>query len=412
MSQDETIRRAIEATRLVRDLSDSTGTPVQYQYSPESFTGTEREFARDICNAVIDAWEPKPERKIIINLPATVEMSYPKVFADQIEWMSRNLKSRDSVIVSVHTHNDRGCAVAATEFGLMAGAERVEGTLFGNGERAGNADLVVLALNLYTQGIDPELCFRNLPEIRALYEECTGLSVPDRHPYAGDAAPIAFSGTHQVAIRKSLEYREASGDPRWNVAYLPIDFNDVGLSYTPIVINSQSGKNGTAFVLNSQFGLQIPKEMEGEVSAVVQRWCEQHGTSISPDTMMELFNREFVGRSGPIELHGYSNTSAFTGGQESHSDLTLRINGQVMQAHGLGNGPIDAAVNALANANHPLKVLSFSEHSLSAGSEASAIAYVQVECRGVSRFGVGVNTNSERASIEALISALNRTLKV
>jgi 2-isopropylmalate synthase len=408
MSKDDTIRRAVQATKLVRELSVRTDTPVQYQYSPESFTGTELEFARDICNAVIDAWKPTSDNPIIINLPATVEMTSPNVYADQIEWMSRNLNHRENVIISVHPHNDRGTGVAAAELALQAGADRIEGTLFGNGERAGNVDIVVLALNLYTQGINPMLDFRDIPQIREVYEQCTGLVVPDRHPYAGDAAPIAYSGTHQIAIRRTLEERKKSGQRLWDVAYLPINYAEIGRSYTPIVINSQSGKNGTAFVLQDQFGVQVPKEMEAEVGKVVQEWCEHMQCPISPDKIKELFDGEFVNRSGVIHLRGFSHATKEDGAHRCEATLDLTINGREISVEGRGNGPIDAAVDALASIGQPVQVDSFSEHSLNAGSDASAMAYVKVTRDGISCYGAGIDTSSELAAIRALVSAVNR----
>jgi 2-isopropylmalate synthase len=408
MSKEETIRRAVHATRLVRELSVRTDTPVQYQYSPESFTGTELEFAREICNAVIAAWKPTSRNKIIINLPSTVEMSSANVYADQIEWMSRNLNHRENVIISVHPHNDRGTGVAAAELALQAGADRIEGTLFGNGERAGNVDIVILALNLYTQGINPALDFSNIPEVREVYEQCTGLVVPARHPYGGDAAPIAYSGTHQIAIRRTLEERRKSGTPLWDVAYLPIDHARIGRSYTPIVINSQSGKNGTAFVLQDQFGIQIPKAMEGEVGAMVQAWCDRMGTAISPEKIKQLFEGEFVHTPGVVHLRGFSHTAKADGAYRCEAILDVTVRGRELSIEGHGNGPIDAAVDALASIGQSIEVGSFSEHSLGSGSSASAMAYVQVTKNGESRWGVGIDTNSELAAIQALVAAVNR----
>ena len=410
MSKDETMERAVEAARLVRKLSDYHSTPVQYQYSPESFTGTERDFARDICNAVIEAWEPTPEHKLIINLPATVEMSTSNIFADQVEWISRYLKRRDSVILSVHPHNDRGTAVAAAELALMAGAERIEGTVFGNGERAGNVDLVILALNLFTQGVDPGINLKELPKVREVYERCTGQKVPDRHPYGGEASPIAYSGTHQTAIKRCLEQRAMTQDPLWNVAYLPIDFEDVGRSYAPIIINSQSGKNGIAYVLETELGFKIPKEMESEVSSVVQSWCDKHGTSITSELMKKLFEEAFVHRTGVFEYCSFKHLAQHEDACGTKVNLALYINKHLIEQEGAGNGPIDAAVDALQKLGKEVSVISFSEHSLAAGSAASAVAYVQVACNGVTRFGVGIDTSTEVAGVKALISALNRTV--
>jgi len=410
MSKDETMRRAVEATRLVRQLSARSGVQVQYQYSPESFTGTELEFARDVCNEVIKAWQPTSDNKIIINLPATVEMSSPDIYADQIEYMCRSLAERDNVIVSIHPHNDRGESVSAAQFALRAGANRVEGTLFGNGERAGNVDIVVLALNLFTQGINPMLDFSDLPRVRQVYEECTGLKIPDRHPYAGDAAPIAYSGTHQVAIRKTLAAQKNSGSKLWDVAYLPINFSRVGREYNPIVVNSQSGKNGSAFVLESQFGIEIPKKMESEVGRVVQKWCDERGTKISPDTIKDLFTREFVHRDGLLALRGFSQHHAETKAKDIAIELGVEIHGKRFDVEGRGNGPIDASVDALRGIGQNVEVKSLHTHSLGEGSGAQAIAYVEVEREGVVCFGVGIDTNTELAQIKALFSGVNRAV--
>jgi 2-isopropylmalate synthase len=409
MSKDETIARAVRATAVVRQLADRADLPVILQYSPESFTGTEREFARDVCNAVIDEWIPSPDRKIIINLPSTVEMATPNVYADQIEWMSRSLHSRANVTLSVHPHNDRGTAIAAAELAQLAGAQRVEGTLFGNGERAGNVDLVVLALNLYSQGIDPMLDFRDLPRIQRAYEEITERPVPERHCYAGTLSTMAFSGTHQAAIRACLEGR-TSEDP-WDVAYLPIDFKDIGREYIPIVINSQSGKNGVAYALRHNFGLEVPKKMEGEIMSLVQAWCDRTGTVIPPETILSLFNTEFVDVRTPILFTNFESSHVEVDGQRLVcASLMVQFKGMEHTLVGHGNGPIDATVAALSVLDITFNVRDFKEHSLDEGSSAKAIAYVQVEMEGSTKYGVGVHTDSEEAAIRAVISGVNRHL--
>jgi 2-isopropylmalate synthase len=409
MSKDATIARAVEATELVRHLADRADMPVTLQYSPESFTGTEREFARDICNAVITKWNPSADRKVIINLPSTVEMTTPDVYADQIEWMSRHLHSRDHVILSVHPHNDRGTAVAAAELAQKAGAQRVEGTLFGNGERAGNVDLVILALNLYTRGVDPKIDLHDLPKIQKIYEELTDRTVPERHCYAGELATKAFSGTHQAAIRACLDQR-APHDP-WDVAYLPIDFRDIGRDYDPITINSQSGKNGVAYALRHNFSLELPKKMESEVMAIVQAWCDKTGTVIPPQTILELFNREFVGVASPIQFQDFESSYVdFQGVRSVRASVTVEYEGQKRVLVGHGNGPMDATITALGDLGIQCNIKEYKEHSLDEGSTAKAIAYVQVELGGITKYGVGVHTNSEEAAIRAVIAGVNRHL--
>ena len=409
MSKDATIARAVEATELVRHLADRADMPVTLQYSPESFTGTEREFARDICNAVIAKWNPSADRRVIINLPSTVEMTTPDVYADQIEWMSRHLHFRDHVILSVHPHNDRGTAIAAAELAQKAGAQRVEGTLFGNGERAGNVDLIILALNLYTRGIDPKIDLRDIPRIQSIYGELTDRTVPERHCYAGELATKAFSGTHQAAIRACLEKRN-SNDP-WDVAYLPIDFRDIGRDYDPITINSQSGKNGVAYALRHNFSLELPKKMESEVMAIVQAWCDQTGTVIPPETILELFNNEFVGVSSPIQFEGFESSYVdFQGGRSLRAAVTVYYQGQRRVLVGHGNGPMDATITALGEFGIHCNIKEYKEHSLDEGSTAKAIAYVQVELGGTTKYGVGVHTNSEEAAIRAVLAGVNRHL--
>lgn len=406
MTTDQVIASAVHGTRVVRELADRAEIDVTFQFSPESFTGTEREFARDICNAVISEWNPRFDEKMIINLPSTVEHSMPNRFADMIEWMNRSLVRRGNVTLSVHPHNDRGTAIAAAEMALLAGAERVEGTLFGNGERAGNLDLVTMALNMYGQGIDPRLRFHNLPIIRDVYERCVGLRVPERHPYGGDLAVVAFSGTHQAAIRKGIEHRERQKSPVWDVPYIPVDFKDFGRSYTPIVVNSQSGKNGAAFILNREFGCRLPPEMETAFAREVQGWCDRNGVVMPPEKLWEVFESTFVKPRGHIVLKSFSATEV---GDGTKASLDLKVgDDRVVRVQGIGNGPIDAATKALAGIGRKVSIKHYSGHSRGEGSDAEAVAYLQVERDGVMTFGVGIDQNTQTAGIHALIAGVNR----
>lgn len=408
MSKDETIERAVVATKLVRHLADKTSTPVQYQYSPESFSGTEREFALDVCNAVIEAWEATLTRPIIINLPSTVEMSMPNVFADLVEWVSRHLKRRDAVILSVHPHNDRGTAVAAAELALLAGAQRIEGTLFGNGERAGNLDLVVLALNLYTQGIDPGIWLGDMPWLREVYESTTGETVPNRHPYSGDASPIAYSGTHQLAIRRCLKHRETNKEAEWNVAYLPIDFADIGRSYRPIGINGLSGKNGMAFVLETDYGVLLPKGMEEEFAAVVQPWCDTTGVDAPPEKIWSAFHESFLCPSGPIALNGMT---ASRDGANTSVELALRVHDRLLTVSGSGETPLCATLKALDEIGLQAAILQHESATRTAVSPDEHVAFVQIERDGRAVFGVGINADPDTASLRALMAAVNRSFQ-
>lgn len=408
MSKDETLQRAVDAARLVRHLSDTTSTPVRFQYSPESFTGTERDFALDVCNAVIEAWEAKPGREIIINLPSTVEMSTPNVFADQIEWMSRHLKRRDSVILSAHPHNDRGTGVAAAELALMAGAQRIEGTVFGNGERAGNLDIVILALNLFTQGVDPGLWLANIPWLREVYERVTSEKVPNRHPYAGDASPTAYSGTHHVAIRRCLAARKAEKAHEWNVAYQPIDFTDIGRNPELIEVNSQSGKNSTAHVLEDKFGVRLPKDLEGDVGAVVQGWCERTGSLAAPEKVWSLFNESFVTPGGPFGFQTFSRSNVESVDHPVRAELGLTVLGRAVQAEGRGNGPLNAAIHALHSIGINANILAYETHALASGADAPAIAFTKLAVNRQTVWGVGIDTDSEVAAVKAIIAAANR----
>lgn len=406
MSPDEVIASAIRGTQVVRELADKSDIDVTFQFSPESFTGTEREFSRDICNAVINEWNPRPDERMIINLPATVEHSMPNRFADLIEWMNRSLIRRDNVRLSIHPHNDRGTGIAASELAILAGADRVEGTLFGNGERAGNVDLVIMALNMYGQGIDPRLCFNDLPHVREVYEKCFGLRVPERHPYGGELAVVAFSGAHQAAIRKGIEHRERMKSRSWDIPYIPVDFKDFGRNYTPIMVNAQSGKNGAAFILGREFGCRMPPQMEPMFAHEVQAWCDEHGVVMPPEKLWEVFESAFV---RPKEVFTLKSFTAREVGNQTKASLELAVeDGRMVTLHAVGNGPIDAATKALQGMGRTVLVKHFSEHSRGEGSDAEAVAYLQLERDGVTTFGVGIDENSQRASIYALIAGVNR----
>jgi 2-isopropylmalate synthase len=387
----------------------AAGTRLRLEYSPESFVSTELEFALEICEAVSDVWQPTPQDKIILNLPVTVEYATPNVHADQIEWMCGHLRRRDATIVSLHAHNDRGTGVAATELAMLAGADRVEGTLFGNGERTGNVDLVTVALNLFTQGIDPQLDFSDINGIREVYERCTRLEVPPRHPYAGELVFTAFSGSHQDAIKKSWAAQQP-GAP-WDVLYIPIDPADIGRSYKAIIrINSQSGKGGVAYVLENEFGFQLPKLMHKEIGRIINEFADKTGTELSPAQIQAAFLQEYLEQASPrIELRSFKTTER---DGRVECAVGLMIDGKRQELGGSGNGPIAAFVHALASTTLPkFEVLSYAEHSLGRGAEARAVSYIQLKTeRGRSLFGAGIDTNIELASIKAVVSGLNRAL--
>ena len=387
----------------------AAGTHVRFEYSPESFTSTELDFALEICEAVTDVWQPTVENKIILNLPATVEYATPNVHADQIEWMSTHLTRRDRTFISLHTHNDRGTGIAATELALLAGADRVEGTLFGNGERTGNLDLVTVALNFYTQGIHPGLDFSDINHVRDVYERCTKLEVPPRQPYAGELVFTAFSGSHQDAIKKSWAVQKP-GAP-WDVIYIPIDPADLGRSYKAIIrINSQSGKGGVAYVLENAFGFQLPKLMHKEIGKLINDRADAKGTELSADEINAIFRREYLEQTdAPLVLQHFKTTerdSAVT------CEASMTFTGVVHALTGTGNGPIAAFVRALAATQLPkFDVLHYSEHSLGSGAEARAVSYIQIKTeRGLALYGAGIDTTIELASIKAIVSALNRAL--
>jgi 2-isopropylmalate synthase len=405
---------AVSGARLIKALADEAakdGTEIVYQYSPESFTGTELDYAREICEAVMEVYRPTPERPMIVNLPSTVEMATPNVYADQIEWFHRNVRDRDSIVISLHPHNDRGTGVAATELALMAGADRVEGTLFGNGERTGNVDVVTLALNMYTQGIDPGLDVSDIDELVKVSEYCTRLPVHPRHPYAGELVYTAFSGSHQDAINKGLKAITTSNSGLWEVPYLPIDPQDVGRSYEAVIrINSQSGKGGVAYVLERDHGLALPRRLQIEFSKIVQAIADREGTELSSARIHEAFRAEYLDESGPYALVEYGTVPESRGSERRILSATVRIDGKEQSIEGRGLGPIDAFVDALNRATGPdLEVVDYHEHAMGAGANAMAVAYVEARAAdGTVLFGVGMHKNIVAASLRAVIGAANR----
>ncbi len=409
-SKDEIKAIAVNGARMIKDrLHRLKGTEVMLQYSPESFSMTEVEYAKEISEAVMDVWQPTPQRKMILNLPDTVEVAMPNVYADQIEWMCRNLKNRDSLIISLHTHNDRSTGVAATELGLLAGAERVEGTLFGNGERTGNLDIVTVALNLYMHGIDSKLDFSNLGSVIDVYEHCTGMSVPPRQPYAGELVFTAFSGSHQDAIKKGLAEWEGKGREHWDVPYLTIDPADIGREYREVIrVNSQSGKGGVAYLLESEFGIVLPKDMQREFGPIANDAVDKLGREVSGKELKAMFWKEYVERNSPWQLSGFE-TESKNGVVKCCAKLSR--DGKVIEFFGEGNGPLAALVHGFTTAAVPrFEISNYSEHALSSGEEAAAISYIQIKTAdGKSRWGAGVDTNIEIASVRAVFSALNRS---
>ncbi|RKF47050.1 2-isopropylmalate synthase [Paraburkholderia fungorum] len=395
---------AQNAARTMKRLADAAPeTHFTLQYSPEVFSGTELEFAKEVCDAVFDIWQPTPAHKAIVNLPATVEMATPNVYADQIEWMHRNLARRDSLVLSVHPHNDRGTAVAAAELAVMAGADRIEGCLFGNGERTGNVDLVTLALNLYTQGVDPELDFSNINEVARTAEECTQLPVHPRHPYVGDLVFTAFSGSHQDAIKKGFAVQKP--DAMWEVPYMPIDPSDLGRTYDSVIrVNSQSGKGGIAYLLEQSYGVVLPRRLQVDFSSAVQRFTDSSGQEVTPSQIWELFQQEYVQNAAPIHYIGHSLSES--DGRE-HIKLTVEINGSRCVLNGEGNGPLDALMHAIGV---PVRIQHYEERALTQGADARAVAVAEMAGADVvgSAFGVGIDANLVTASIRAVISGVNR----
>ena len=410
MGREGIVKLAVDGTRLVRDgLAALSGTNITYEYSPESFTGTELDFAVEICAAVAETWGATAEDQIIVNLPSTVEMATPNVYADQIEWFCRNFPARDSVVVSLHTHNDRGTGVAATELALMAGAERVEGTLFGNGERTGNCDIVTVAMNLFSQGVDPELDFRDMPRIRETVETINKLPVHERHPYAGDLVFTAFSGSHQDAIRKGMA---EVGDETWEVPYLPINPADVGSSYKETVrVNSQSGKGGVGFVLEEHYGVPLPREMLVEFSRHVQGMTERLGREVRASEIFQALIDEYLCEDGPYRLIDYDLTQGDDGAQRC--EAMLEVSENAVHIAGQGSGPIEAFVNGMVDTlNEPLNIIDYREIALSTGKDAAALCILAIDNIDTQCYGIGMSRNTITASLSAIVSAVNRRWKI
>ncbi len=408
-SKEEIKQIAIEGTELVKTFVKDFPGEIILEYSPESFTGTELDYALDVCTAVQETWGATKEKPIIINLPATVEMTTPNVYADQIEWMHRNFKNRESIILSIHPHNDRGTGVAATELALLAGTDRVEGTLFGNGERTGNLDILTVAYNMFSQGINPELDLTNIVEIQEVYERCCKMEVPMRHPYAGKLVFTAFSGSHQDAINKGVKAMKERNQDWWEVPYLPIDPSDVGREYEPIVrINSQSGKGGVAFVMDSEFGYKLPKAMHKEFADVIQKIAEKQG-EVAPATIMEVFTSEYLKLTAPYEF--LRARAEDHGERDTKVELSFKYNGVLKEVEAVGNGPLDAVKVALHDTTDVnVTIVDYTQHALGEGSNARAAAYICMrdEKTGKVTHGVGVSSNITRAGIRAVFSALNR----
>jgi 2-isopropylmalate synthase len=400
---------AVRAAQLCRKLVATVpGTDIHFQYSPESFTGTELEFAKQICEAVMDVWEPTAQRPVILNLPATVEMATPNIYGDQIEWFHRNIRARDTIILSLHPHNDRGTAVAAAEFGVMAGADRVEGTLFGNGERTGNVDVVTLALNLFSQGVDPMLNFSDIDAARRTVEHCNRLPVHPRHPYVGDLVYTAFSGSHQDAIKKGFEALGKDYDV-WEVPYLPVDPHHLGRSYEAVIrVNSQSGKGGVAYIMKFEHGLDLPRRLQIEFSSVIQRLTEASGTEITADQIWSAFERTYLTVEDPLALIGHPVITTASDTGDATIEAHVRLSGRERWLKGQGNGPIAAFVEALRGAGIAVEITDYSEHALSEGADARAAAYVEARIGGRTRWGVGLDANIMTASLRAVVSAVNR----
>jgi 2-isopropylmalate synthase len=409
---------ATSAARVAQKYAETMtpDTEIFWEYSPESYTGTELEFALDVCGQVVDVINPSPDRKMIVNLPATVEMATPNVYADSIEWMHRNLPRRESLVLSLHPHNDRGTGVAAAEQGLLAGADRVEGCLFGNGERTGNVCLVTLGMNLFSQGIDPQIDFSGIDEIRRTVEYCNQLPVNERHPYGGDLVFTAFSGSHQDAIKKGFEALErdakesgtALEDIRWEVPYLPIDPKDIGRSYEAVIrVNSQSGKGGVAYVMKAEHHLDLPRRLQIEFSGVIQGVTDGEGGEIEPSRMGEIFRAEYLDRDAPLALNSVHTSSA--AGERDALEVGVYVRGERRVLTGVGNGPIDAFVDALGEIGYDVRVLDYAEHALSSGTDATAAAYVECAIGGDVYWGVGIDPNILTASLRAVVSAVNRS---
>ncbi len=413
MNREEIKQIAIDGTEMVKKYMKGFDGNIQLQYSPESFTGTEMDFALEICEAVKDVWQPTVENPIIFNLPATVEMTTPNVYADQIEWMSTHFTDRDKIILSIHPHNDRGCGVAASELALLAGADRIEGTLFGNGERTGNVDVLNIAYNMFSQGINPELDIENVNEIIEIYERCTKMDIDPRHPYAGKLVFTAFSGSHQDAINKGVHALEQRKSPYWEVPYLPIDPSDLGRKYEPIVrINSQSGKGGVAFVMDHYYGFKLPKVMHKELADEIQAISERQG-EVSPSQIMDKFREMYINAKYPLHFRKMrtEDISETVEGYDTKVVLTYTFKDELKTIEGFGNGPIDAVKHALCNqGGFKTKLTMYEEHALTTGSDSQAASYIELmnSETGERAFGVGISSNITRSSVRAIFSAMNR----
>ena len=401
---------ATNAALLIKDLAEKNQeTEWSFEYSPESFTGTELEYAKEVCDEVVEILKPVSKNKIIINLPATVEMSTPNIYGDQIEWMNENLKNRSDICLSLHPHNDRGTAVAASEFGLMAGADRIEGTLFGNGERTGNVDIVTIALNMLTQGIDPKLDFSNINSVMREVEYCNQLPVHPRHPYAGDLVFTAFSGSHQDAIKKGFKAIKKSNNPKWEVPYLPIDPADLGRSYEAVVrINSQSGKGGVAFLLEKDHGVSLPRRLQISLSQKIQKLADETGKEITSSQIWEIFEANYL---KPKNNFSYIKHSSTSDGDLHSLKLEMNMDAKAIKIEGTGNGPIDSFINGLSNQlGFDIKVADYHQTAISSGSDAKAAAYIELEKDGKTFWGVGIHPNTTRASFDSIIVGLSKLL--
>lgn len=413
-SKEEIKQIAIDGAKLLNQLAEEQlqGVNYRFEYSPESFTGTEVEYALEVCNAVIDEWKPTPERKVIINLPATVEMSLPHVYASQIEYMSKNMHDRENVVLSLHPHNDRGCGVADAELGVLAGADRIEGTLFGNGERTGNVDIVTLAINMYTHGVDPELDFTDIKKTMEIYERVSGMKIYERQPYSGKLVFAAFSGSHQDAIAKGMKYREAQGDGMWTVPYLPLNPEDIGRTYDGDVIriNSQSGKGGIGYILETKFGFDLPAKFREDLGYKVKDVSDKNHAELQPKQVYDIFVNSYVNQTGAIELL----ESHFVQGPQIQTEITILKYGEKKVYHGEGNGRLDAVANAIQkHFDIEFNLIEYKEHAIEKGSNSQAVAYVGIQTSdGVVTWGAGIRNDIIDASVAALVSAVNRTGKL
>lgn len=410
-SKEEILNIAVEGAKLLKQLSEEDGGNYRFEYSPESFTGTEIDYALDVCNAVLDIWKPTADKKVIINLPVTVELSMPHVYASQIEYMCKHMNYRENVIVSLHPHNDRGCGVADTELGILAGADRIEGTLFGNGERTGNVDIITLAMNMYSMGVDPQLDFHDMPHIVEVYENVTRMKVGMRQPYAGQLVFAAFSGSHQDAIAKGMHYRDAHDPQHWTVPYLPIDPRDVGRVYETDVIriNSQSGKGGVAFMLEEYYGYELPNEMREEIGYFMKDVSDKQHKELLPNEVKDLFEKEYRNVNAPFEMQDFHFKRD---GENYICDVNVIADGVEQTITGKGNGRLDAISNALRdNLQVSFDIMDYKEHSLSKGSTSKAVSYVKInDCRNIDQWGVGIHEDIITSSVKALFAALNRAV--